>query len=747
MIAISDSLHRLSWMSLCFVLCSTAWAKNASSGPPSQIGEVKLGFNGLYKVGFWTPVQVTLHGGESPVEGTLELTTSDGDSVSVSYTQSAEKIFVGANKKVTVQRYVRFGRVRSGLQVRWRDESGETVIRNFSSQDLNPALFSYQRLAVTLGKNIVGIDDAIRLLGQNEADAIQQVAVNDARELPSQWFGYEGVNLLIIPTTETRFINELTAEQVNAIRHWVKLGGRVFFSVGANGKDILGSGKPFAEFAPGEFHEVVMLRRTSGLEHYVNARTRLDVAERGPAQPLAVASLNNIRGKVEVFEGAGIAGEVPLVIRSWYGLGYVLFVAFDLDQPPLSKWAERPKLIGKLLQEAGRRVDDDSSTAKQSRVVHLGYDDLVGQLRGALEQFPGVTFISFSMVAAVIIVYVLLLGPADFFALRVLRRPEATWLTFPALVLVFAGIAWGIFKNTKSDQIKINQVEVVDVDVESQVIRGTSWAHVYAPTSDGYDMSLRPEAEVWIASHDRPMNVLTAWQGLPGRGFGGLNGNTTSGLLAAGYELTLSLPTEKSATHASLKNLLIPVASTKSLAGRWWGEVPLSSASTLTANTTRDDFLRGTISNPLNIDLRDCSLLFGSSIYILDETLKPGQALSMDAQGGKRRDLERRLTRRRVTHETKEEISAWDEANLDVPRILEIMMFHEAAGGQPYTKLAHRYQSYVDLSEHLRLGRAVLVGRSESPAATWTRGDKPLLDQPTKHWTYCRIVFPVSRGK
>ena len=130
--------------------------------------------------------------------------------------------------------------------------------------------------------------------------------------------------------------------QVTAIQEWIKLGGRILFLVGSQGKTVLAEGQPFAEFAPGEFQAVVSLRRNAGLEHFVSAKSRLDMAQRGAAKPLAATSLGKVRGRVEVYEGTGFAGEVPLVIRSWYGLGYVLFAAFDLDQPPLSTWENDP---------------------------------------------------------------------------------------------------------------------------------------------------------------------------------------------------------------------------------------------------------------------------------------------------------------------------------------------------------------------------------------------------------------------
>jgi len=76
---------------------------------------------------------------------------------------------------------------------------------------------------------------------------------------------------------------------------------------------------------------------------------------------------------------------------------------------------------------------------------------------------------------------------------------------------------------------------------------------------------------------------------------------------------------------------------------------------------------------------------------------------------------------------------------------MEIMMFHEAAGGESYTGLSQRYQSYIDLSGHIRTGRAVLIGRSATPASRLARDGQSLADVTDRHWTYYRVVFPVER--
>jgi hypothetical protein len=139
-------------------------------------------------------------------------------------------------------------------------------------------------------------------------------------------------------------------------------------------------------------------------------------------------------------------------------------------------------------------------------------------------------------------------------------------------------------------------------------------------------------------------------------------------------------------------------------------------------------------------------VLFGSWAFPLDRNLLPGEETRLSLTSTYR-NLEWRLTRRRVTNENKDISTPWDGESLDVPRILEMMMFHDAAGGQTYTRLAHRYQAYLDLSNQLKMGRAILMGRGVEPATQLCRDGQPLTAAYEQHWTYYRIVLPVEVKK
>jgi hypothetical protein len=100
-----------------------------------------------------------------------------------------------------------------------------------------------------------------------------------------------------------------------------------------------------------------------------------------------------------------------------------------------------------------------------------------------------------------------------------------------------------------------------------------------------------------------------------------------------------------------------------------------------------------------------------------------------------------------VNSDNKDTTTPWDQADQDIARIAEMMMFHDAAGGRGYSRLKHRHQAFIDLSGHLRSGRAILLGRSDQPAAAWTVNGQAMDEQLETRLTFYRVVFPVAIRK
>jgi hypothetical protein len=367
------------------------------------------------------------------------------------------------------------------------------------------------------------------------------------------------------------------------------------------------------------------------------------------------------------------------------------------------------------------------------QTAYLGYQDLVGQLRAALDQFEGVQRLRFSWVAGLIAVYVLLIGPGDYYLWKKRNRLHWTWLSFPLITLLFLLLAYALARGSAGTRLHVNHVDLIDVDLSSQIVRGTTWTHVCSPATQQFRLSLQTSPP-WPDRAPAEVGSLLGWQGLPGRGLGAVDNPRASAPFRRPYTIRVA---EDGA--ADIAGMPIEVSGSKSLAGLWWTDAPGGLAGNLTVDS--NGLLSGRLANSLDVELSDCAVLYENWIYPLSGALSPGEAVSFDAVSP--RNLEWYLTRRRVV-ETKDVGTPWDAMGADVPRIMEVLMFYRAAGGSTYTGLTHRYQPQLDLSDHLRAGRAILVGRGSAPASRWLRDGQSLTANYDRHWAFYRLVFPVQ---
>jgi hypothetical protein len=284
--------------------------------------------------------------------------------------------------------------------------------------------------------------------------------------------------------------------------------------------------------------------------------------------------------------------------------------------------------------------------------------------------------------------------------------------------------------------VRLNQVEIVDIDLAHRLARGTVWDHIYSPDTHSYGASLQIAAPSIIAG-GRPEACLT-WQGLPGNSLGGLESLQPALVRRDPYECAVP------GAAPRFQGLTVQVASSKSLAAKWWSKTALPSETKLSLD--RYGLLAGEFQQPLPVALTECLLAHGEKLYRLGK-LESGQRVQMADLPPL--NLEARLTERRVEN-SKDVSTPWERESVDIPRIMQMLMFHESARGSSYTGLTHRYQPEIDLSEHIRLGQAVLVGRASAPVVRLTRADDsgPLVAaDDVNTWTWYRIVLPVQQPK
>ncbi len=418
------------------------------------------------------------------------------------------------------------------------------------------------------------------------------------------------------------------------------------------------------------------------------------------------------------------------MVRTPRGFGEIVFVAVDLDRPPLKNWAGRTPLWNRLLGRS-KLPQANEEDVSQGQVTRLGYEDMAGQLLTALEQFAGVS-VPFSLVALLILIYIVCIGPLDYFILKkYFRRMELTWVTFPVIVASFSLGAYFLAHALKGEEMRINQVDLVDVDTESGLLRGTLWSIVFSPQTELFDLSV--ESHQPGSNQPLKSDVLLSWLGTPGNSLRGMGrGGVMSDFSDTAYSYSPSLD--------RLTGMPISVWSTKGVMARW------------TANQTGlmqpelrnsgDNMLTGSLKNTSPLKLQDAVLVYGRWAYPLG-TIEPGGRATLD--GALDPQTVETYFKRMTIVAGRDVAAPYATDATDVDRIMEILMFHEAAGGRRYTNLSNSFSGYLDADRQLRSGRAVLMARVDGQAAQLMRDGVALAGPQDKRWTYYRFVMPVAR--
>ena len=734
----SKSLLQLTFI-LCFSVASMSEVAQ-TFGQEKPIEEpivetespVRFGFESKVKLGSWIPVFVSCDKELSP--STFEMTVSDSEGTPVRYRGTLDKVG---------DRYQfrgRVGRGRQKISVVLFDESGEQLVAFDDIQPVeNP---DYPEIVSSTSPQILTIESGTRIKNAiassaSRTDENEQfvTSINAAKWLPAHWLAYQGVNKMVISGADKSLVNSIEDRQWQAIDLWAKNGGSLIFCAGQNCEELLNNKNGIGRFLPGEFAGTGKMESSSRIEFYVKSNDQLLARD---DEPVSVASITNPQGVVELQQG-----KLPLVVRKPHGFGQIVFSAVDIDMSPVSDWPGQKNFLVKLLNQGENLNQSAGNDSRRGRVSHFGYKDLVGQMLVPLEQFSKVKFVTFTWIAALIILYILCIGPGDYFLLKKLfKKMEMTWITFTLMTLGFCGLAYAIANMTRPSEAQVNQIEIVDIDAESGVVRGNVWTNIFSPVSRECDVKTKEQNLLGIDTSE----ASVCWHGVPGDGIGGMQSNTTTNFLVEPYDCEIQQgrgDAEKQNMHSKLVGMPFQVSSTKTLFTQWSAEHDIDVRSRLRL-IPQIGRLQGQLTNPLDVELRNCRVLFENWAYVMDQPLGAGESIDIEADF-RERTASSYLTRR-IRDKEKGLNAPWNPSESRIDRIADIMMFFNSAGGQVYTGLTHGYQGYLDMSNTLHLEKAILVGEIYDVCTELDVSGTEELDYDQKV-TFVRIVLPVDYRK
>lgn len=754
----------------------------------------------------WAPVYVDLEVA-GPVDGPTELVLEAPDSDEITTTLAIPLDLAGLSGSLSLPSLGKLGYVRPAgvgevtLTIR-ESGGGKSLSEPYRIRSLRPRdPLTY--VVLTLGASPAAFElpkpagAAADPSPGHRGGRVELGTITDVAQLPTKWFGYDSADLVILHTGRgaTQFLDRLfgavtaPADQQRraALIEWVKRGGRLVVTVGENAKEIA-RWPALRELLP---VEVAGTREHEKLGLYWGARESSQTSMFSGALvgkegkfPIASLSVRPERPARILIPPPDRRGEKDDILAAQrpLGLGRLTVIGFDLDQAPFSDFAHGPEFWDWVLREGGANRASAGSEGKPrpgGGTLTEEEDEVAVALRTHIDTFEGVPVVSFGWIAFLIVLYILLIGPVEYFFLkRVLGRLELTWITFPIIVLTVSLAAYFTAYSIKGRDLRVNKIDLVDVDPTSGRIEGATFFTIFSPRIDNYTIGVTPN-EGWSNETELEGTVI-GWVGTPRGG--------RASLLRRNYRYH----SDGDSIADGLEKVPVQVWSTKSFVARWSAAIKptlLDPAPNDPVNRRlehpRDPDLAsgvtGTFVNRLPIPvLSSCVAFYAGQAYPLPGgTIRKGETVRFVFDGGslsadwlkKESKLDELLSLASAASDRAAPVKGAIQSGPTAPggpRPLLGLLFHEASltygeGVIPRNASLRRLDQSWRLSPENR-NEVILVGRvappvgpgeatlagADSPTRLWLRelpgsgGRTPMPEGSTgRQETWVRIYLPV----
>jgi hypothetical protein len=439
-------------------LTSLAASPAQAATDPVSIA-VKVGYSGFVKIQQWMPVTIDVTNTGPDVEGTLEVSagsSSNGPPIGSAIYATHLSLPSGATKHLKTYVVEDWG--ASAVSVRIVE--GGRLVASGSSQSGSSA----SALIGVLSDQPTALDGFAAVHPGSVSASVVHLSIDDVGDSALLLRPFD---LLAIDDFAT---DTLTAAQRGAITDYVQNGGALMLGTGASWRKTL-AGVPSA-----------LLPMT------IDSTTTLNsVPALGQLSSVEVAS-----GALNAGASAWLSeGGRPLLAERFVGGGLVTLATFDWNQEPLAGWSG----TGVLLRQVLVRTFFSSATPPTLAMGKFGM--MSGsvsarslQLTQALGNLPALDLPSLVVIGLLVLAYVLLVGPINYFALRALHRRALAWVTVPLIAIVASAGAFGAGLLTKGQSVQTNQVAIIHLHPGWDRAYAESYTGVLAPTRGDYQVNV-----------------------------------------------------------------------------------------------------------------------------------------------------------------------------------------------------------------------------------------------------------------
>jgi hypothetical protein len=419
--------------------------------------EIRPLLGGRYAIGGWVGVSVAVTNDGAPTAGHVSAQTADGT------VRSFLELPGGARKAVTL--YLRPEAFQRSVTVTFEDDSGSVS----ATADIAVLEQSTMQVAV-VGDGAGGL--RAQLVADGSTSRPDPISIVPA-DLPGRPEPLDGLTTIVWAADSTG----LSDAQRDSVERWVSTGGQL---VVIGGPDWQARAAAFIDLLP---VEAISGYETADLSGFA-AFTGEPLAN---ATPRTAAS-GVLRDGASVLI-AGAETEPALLTMTTRGAGRVIYSALDLSTDPYRGWAGASALWSRLVPNDAwiEQFFGEGMPPDQERANLMG---------SALGNLPALDVPPAELLLVVVVGYIALIGPISYLVLRRMDRRELAWVTAPALVIIFTACSYGIGNSLKGSDIILNQISLVRVAAGSQTAAVETYAGLFSPSRDTYDLTVEADALV-----------------------------------------------------------------------------------------------------------------------------------------------------------------------------------------------------------------------------------------------------------
>ncbi|WP_291300320.1 hypothetical protein [Desulfosporosinus sp. BICA1-9] len=432
---------------------------------PSIIIKAKGTYGNYTKQGVWLPLQVEVTNQGADLQGDLRVTPNENNLEfnTMDYVSSAvipQGSTKGFNFYIPVQ-----GLTSVNIEL----VSGDQVL---AKQTVKFAFLSNNELIIgLLDRSEEGLAP---LNGLKQASWLGPVVTTIKNEdLPEKADLLGFFNVLLFNDVNLK----LSKEQSTALTHWVSRGGTLVVGGGSGWQKVLPN-------LPQELQAVTV----SGVETLTLSALPSSLSKpisEAISGPVRIAKLQSSKGK-PLFSEQGR----PLAIKYPFGEGEVLYLAFDPALEPMSNWTGSEVLWKDLVFAEKPEFGNGLVPGQLGGPFFKGQFNNAYGMANALGNIEDMALPSLRTMAWMIGPYLLLAGLLNYLVLKKLDRREWTWLTVPALSVIFVLLIYFTSFKTRPAEIIAHQINVVEMMPGTSLAKVTAVTGLFAPTHATYHLEL-----------------------------------------------------------------------------------------------------------------------------------------------------------------------------------------------------------------------------------------------------------------